>query len=85
MATTSRAQRRHHHQRIVQREFHKLWHTHPWWEGRTSEDRTQALNRARKQARTPAPCSCNMCGNPRRYYGNSKLALTRQELRSSEE
>lgn len=85
MSNTTRAQRRHHYQRIVKREFNKLWLTHSWRKGRAPEDRVRVLNRARKQARTPVPCSCSMCGNPRRYYGNSKLALSWQELRNSEE
>ena len=29
---------------------------------------------------TPAKCSCWMCGNPRRFQGNSKEAKTLQEL-----
>lgn len=30
---------------------------------------------------TRVPCSCQMCGNPRKYFGE----LTRQELKSIEE
>jgi hypothetical protein len=33
---------------------------------------------AQRRARTPAMCSCMMCGNPRRWFG----AVTRQEKRS---
>ena len=32
---------------------------------------------------TPARCSCWMCGNPRRFYGNSRAALTVQQLRQA--
>ncbi|WP_373740367.1 hypothetical protein [Neisseria sp.] len=28
----------------------------------------------------PKPCSCRMCGNPRKLYGNGKEAKTVQEL-----
>ena len=28
---------------------------------------------------TPTPCSCNLCGNPRRHYGR----VTHQERRAS--
>lgn len=33
-------------------------------------------------ATTPTPCSCWMCGNPRKYYGNGKYAKTLQERRA---
>lgn len=33
---------------------------------------------------TPTVCSCHMCGNPRNHSGNSKEALTVQELRVEE-
>ena len=32
---------------------------------------------------TPARCSCWMCGNPRRFNGNSRDAKTMQELRQA--
>ena len=32
---------------------------------------------------TPARCSCWMCGNPRRFYGNGHVALTVQQLRQT--
>ena len=31
-------------------------------------------------ANTSTRCSCEMCGNPRKYLGNSKHAKTHQEL-----
>lgn len=31
---------------------------------------------------TGCPCSCSMCTSPRANYGNSKLALTRSELKA---
>lgn len=34
-----------------------------------------------RYAHTPKVCSCYMCGNPRKYYGNSRNAKTIQELR----
>ena len=30
-------------------------------------------------ADTPTRCSCWMCGNPRRYFGNGHLSLSRRE------
>ncbi|QVD49236.1 hypothetical protein LUCX_166 [Xanthomonas phage vB_XciM_LucasX] len=76
---SSRAQRRHHYQRMIVK--------------RTKQDArfgVGALNEvqwrfkhARVCARTGALCSCSMCGNPRRHYGNSQSVLTRQELHSN--
>lgn len=36
----------------------------------------------RVQARTGTLCSCYICMNPRKKYGNSIAALTFQEIRS---
>jgi hypothetical protein len=30
------------------------------------------------------PCSCTMCGNPRRHFGNSKISLTLQERKANQ-
>ena len=37
-----------------------------------------------KTTNTFTQCSCFMCGNPRKFYGNSKAAKTIQELKQSE-
>ena len=34
-----------------------------------------------KAGTTRKPCSCWMCGNKRRYYGNAGLSKTMQEAR----
>ena len=34
---------------------------------------------------TPAVCSCSMCGNPRKHYGNKRSARTIQEQRAMQE
>lgn len=31
---------------------------------------------------TPKPCSCWLCGNPRKFYGNSQSAKTYQERKA---
>lgn len=31
---------------------------------------------------TPKNCSCSVCGNPRKHYGNSMHAKSMQELRN---
>lgn len=50
-----------------------------WWiKPAADEDaRRYLLGRLRK---TPCPCSCQSCGNPRRHFN----ALTRQELQAFE-
>lgn len=35
-----------------------------------------------KHVKTPKLCSCAMCGNPRKYFGNSKESKTIQELKN---
>jgi hypothetical protein len=34
--------------------------------------------------KTRVPCSCSMCCNPRRIYGNGKLGKTFQEIKKGE-
>ena len=36
----------------------------------------------RKIADHLASCSCMMCGNPRRHYGNASAGMTIQELKA---
>ena len=38
-----------------------------------------------KHVITPKICSCIMCGNVRKYFGNGKQAKTIQELRNSQD
>ena len=38
-----------------------------------------------KHVITPKLCSCIMCGNQRKFFGNSKQAKTIQELRGSQD
>lgn len=35
-----------------------------------------------KHVKTPKLCSCEFCGNPRKFFGNSKEGRTIQELRN---
>lgn len=35
-----------------------------------------------KHVKTPKLCSCVFCGNPRKFFGNSKESKTIQELRN---
>ncbi|MDX5935681.1 hypothetical protein [Acidithiobacillus thiooxidans] len=66
----ARAIRRHHRYRL-QRNRRYYWDKdgltdNPRWFGKVID--------------TPTPCSCWMCGNPRRYFGEKTL----QELRQDE-
>lgn len=36
----------------------------------------------KKRTTTPKLCSCWLCGNPRKFYGNGKNAKTIQELKA---
>lgn len=66
MKDMKRALRRHHAARLkAVRRFH--------W-GRDISHDAKLIGKA---IDTPSPCSCWMCGNPRRYFKE----LTRQELR----
>ena len=56
---TARAERRAHRARLMRaRRRH-------WGQDLSGPDRRAALSKA---SRTPASCSCFMCGNPRRYF-----------------
>ena len=42
------------------------------------EEKRKLLGRYRK---TRVPCSCWMCGNPRKIFGNGKLSKTFREIK----
>lgn len=42
-------------------------------------DQDWVITNARARARTAKPCSCHLCCNVRRKYGNAQAALTLQE------
>jgi len=76
MGKKSRAERRHHHQRMIDK-VKKFRFVQPeFYNG----DETQRQKHIRQMAETRHPCSCHMCGNPRRMF-NEK---TMQEIRSME-
>ena len=62
----TRALRRHHRERLMHSRSHDTF----------SGTTEQQLS---KHVSTPAKCSCWMCGNPRKYYGNSEEVKTIQE------
>lgn len=60
----SRSERRHHHQRMLDRVKTFHWLKNKFWNG-TDEERDLHL---KKMAETRQKCSCHMCGNPRKYW-----------------
>ncbi len=71
----TRAERRHHHERMKQKVSKFHWIKRWFW---GEESREQHI---RRMAETRTPCSCHMCGNPRRHQ---KDKLTMQEKRINE-
>ncbi|AKN44485.1 hypothetical protein BI021_gp146 [Salmonella phage NR01] len=69
-----RALRRHHRQR-VKNNRKKYWTVFPHEE---SPKRLGIITT------TPCICSCWMCGNPRKYYKNSKAGMKTSEIRKME-
>lgn len=63
-----RAQRRHHKNRLKNKRQDDM-----------SYHESQPIG---KHVNTPTACSCEACGNPRNYYGNSELACTMQERKA---
>lgn len=68
----TRAERRHHHKRMLEKVKSFSIYKYFFW----SED--SKLRHQKKVAETRKPCSCWMCGNPRRYFKDKK---TMQEKR----
>lgn len=80
-----RAIRRHHRARVIAVEFDKRWNkSWVWKNDRSDEARTAVLLYATRAQRTARHCSCYLCSNGRRKYGNSRAALTFQELAALE-
>lgn len=73
----SRAERRHHHQRMIDKVKNFHWLKPEFWH--SSEEKRQ--KHIKKMAETRHPCSCDMCCNPRRSPLN-KEKLTMQEIKS---
>jgi len=64
---TTRAKRRYHRARLINnRKCHWGYGLHGWRNDSTSEFTTMPKELKGLVANTPTPCSCDMCGNPRR-------------------
>jgi hypothetical protein len=73
MGNKSRADRRHHHDRMKQKVSKFYWIKK--WFG-TEESREEHI---RQMAETRKPCSCYMCGNPRKHWKDKTMQEKRFE------
>lgn len=64
MGKKNRADRRHHHQRMLDKVKSFHWLKKIFWNG-SEEERELHM---KKMAETRHPCSCHMCGNPRKHW-----------------
>lgn len=76
MANRTRAERRHHRNRLIAK---RMRQNSRYGVGLPNEAQWRFMD-ARVRARTGTLCSCYMCCNVRGKYGNGKAALTFQEL-----
>ncbi len=76
----NRAERRHHYRRMIVK---RAKQDARYGVALPNEKEWRFMN-ARVRARTGTLCSCSMCCSPRRTYGNSRAALTFQELAALE-
>lgn len=69
MGNKSRDERRHHHERMLDRVRGFHWLKQEFWHG-TESERDLHL---RKMAETRHPCSCYACGNPRKHWKDKTM------------
>jgi hypothetical protein len=88
MKNRKRAERRHHNKRLLRnrykREVGNLYVSH---DRDMDKELEGCLMRARVRVGTNVPCSCAMCGNPRRKHGFASVTgkcVTFQELRAND-
>ncbi len=75
---------RHEDQKAYNRAFKRVKNENNKWDGSHPRDWKQIQMRARHLKDTPHPCSCNMCGNPRRSgWTRGKGKLTLQEIKAT--
>ena len=81
MGKKSRAERRHHHERMIDKVKNFYWlQADKYWG--TEESRQKHI---RKMAETRQPCSCHMCGNPRRMLKEKTMQEKRFEEYGNDE
>lgn len=69
----SRSERRHHHQRMLNKVKNFDWVKR--WFG-TEESREEHV---RRMAENRHPCSCHMCGNPRKHFKKKTIQERRMD------
>lgn len=74
----SKAHRRHHINRLKHQRSHHLAVANLTDDSIFSANSNLQKHLARHLT-TPKPCSCWLCGNPHKFYGNSQSAKTLQE------
>lgn len=75
MGKKSRAERRHNHERMIDKVKNFYWlQSDKYW---GSEEKRQ--RHIRKMAETRKPCSCHMCGNPRKHWKDKTMQEKRFE------
>lgn len=76
----TRAERRHHHQRMLDKVKTFGYYWHDW------QDEEKKTLHQKKTAENRKPCSCDMCRNPRRsgiYKGENRLTIQERKHRES--
>lgn len=79
MGKKSRAERRHHHRRMLEKVKDFFIYQNHFW---TEEEK---LQHQRKLAENRKPCSCYMCGNPRRMFKEKTIQEKRFEEYGNDE
>lgn len=67
MGKKSRAERRHHHHRMLEKVKDFSFYKYGFW---TEEEK---LQHQKRMAETRKPCSCYMCGNPRKHWKDKTM------------
>lgn len=82
MASKTRAERRHHRERLIRKFYHQHLNTYSSLGWKNEQDH---LDWALQFAKTRTTCrsvkDCDCCCHPRKIHGNGKNALTMQEKR----
>ena len=77
-STRNRASRNHHRKRLI---FNRINERHRWFvDMKTQADQKSYQRATGRLADTPTPCSCTMCGNPRKYFSRRTLHEKRADL-----
>jgi hypothetical protein len=74
---------RRHQTRRIKKRIAQFWHYHLFCD--SFSDEKEQKHRLGFLAATPAPCSCAMCGNPRRYEKSSRLTLQEKRFAINKE